>query len=471
MTRQQKANPRGTRPSFLFDAEAIEVLVLGLTVALLTLAFVLGGSGRDRPFAIMAIELVGVLLLAASIWRGALAERRQLPTPLLSLLILLVAVPLLQVLPLPPAIWTMLPGREAAVETLAVAGLTPGWAPLSLDPAKTFDAVLWLMAPAAIFLAVSSMSQRRRLLLVGLVLGLVLVGLAYGGFQVSALTGVATAEGTLPVGFFSNRNHQGIAMAVAIPFVAAAASVIGADPLKRQFANIAYAILTAVFVVGALVTQSRAGFVLAAGAVIISVAIFWAAYERRERSLQGAITIGSLTALLAIALPLGIFAVLDRFRPVDEVEGRFAMWPAIIEAGAHLNPAGSGIGTFDSIYRAGEPLRLFGENYVNHAHNDYLELWMETGLLFPLLFMVFAALVVKASWEAWARSDDRYAPVTRAAGAVVVLLLLHSVVDYPLRVQALACIFALAAALLLTPARPSAELSTVARRPSRSRAT
>ena len=91
--------------------------------------------------------------------------------------------------------------------------------------------------------------------------------------------------------------------------------------------------------------------------------------------------------------------------------------------------------------------------FVNHAHNDWLELWLEGGLPAAALMACFLALFAVQTIRVW-NPRGAYAEhvLPRAASVVGMVLLLHSLVEFPLRMPALACIFAAMMAMLMAPA-------------------
>ena len=64
-------------------------------------------------------------------------------------------------------------------------------------------------------------------------------------------------------------------------------------------------------------------------------------------------------------------------------------------------------------YRAWEPLDLMGPNFINHAHNDYLELWLETGWLAPPILAAFFLWLGRASLKAWLGPATQSAALAR----------------------------------------------------------
>src|SRR5690606_5159912 len=123
----------------------------------------------------------------------------------------LLAIPLIQLIPLPPAIWTRLPARDQMVLALELAGLQPGWAPLTLTPDHTRRSALAHLPPVAFFLAVLSMSLVQRDRMVKIVIAAAVVGIVLGAAQLVSggdklYVWHWTDAGSVN-GFFANRNH------------------------------------------------------------------------------------------------------------------------------------------------------------------------------------------------------------------------------------------------------------------------
>ncbi|MER8543502.1 O-antigen ligase family protein [Mesorhizobium sp. M1334] len=98
--------------------------------------------------------------------------------------------------------------------------------------------------------------------------------------------------------------------------------------------------------------------------------------------------------------------------------------------------AGVGFGNFQNAYQIYEREGMIFRQYVNHAHNEYLEIAFEGGVPAILLMAVYFVLLFAALVRV--RRD----PLQKAAFLSVSFLLIHSLVDYPLRTGALAMTFA-----------------------------
>lgn len=120
-----------------------------------------------------------------------------------------------------------------------------------------------------------------------------------------------------------------------------------------------------------------------------------------------------------------------------------------LRIGADMAPLGSGLGTFVPVYGMYETPQTLGAGLINYAHNDWLQLWLEGGIGAAVLLGLFCLWYFARTVHVWrwgGNTLDDLLP--RAASLVVALLLIHSLVDYPLRSTALMCVFALACGLM-----------------------
>jgi O-antigen ligase len=119
--------------------------------------------------------------------------------------------------------------------------------------------------------------------------------------------------------------------------------------------------------------------------------------------------------------------------------------PAILES----FPVGTGLGSFERVYRLREDPAKVDSVFINHAHSDPLEWLLETGLPGLLLLLALLAWWLTRTVQLW-RSEEREL-VPLAATIATAAILAHSLVDFPLRDPAIQALFALALALMAEP--------------------
>lgn len=436
-----------------WDAVAIAAAIL------LALSFVFGGASREHALRLAIVELAALPLLIMSADRlirsGLWREHRFA----LALLGGLAAIPLIQLIPLPPALWTALPGRAEMVLALELSGLQPGWAPLTVTPDLTWQSALAILPPAAVFLAVLSSSQARTARMMAFYLAAAVISVMLGAAQLASggerlypweTTGVGSVTG-----FFANRNHLATLLLACLPF----AAVFGAAVLRRRSDQRLPLWFGALFmglvVIGLAAIRSRAGVILFGPVAIASLLAAWIA-AGRGRPGPGllALTGGVAAAIGAVAI-LALPPILARFDVQSAPEGRFEGWPIVAEASQTWLPLGSGIGSFDAVFRSVEPLEQLDPTFFNHAHNEYLETWLEAGWLGAALIIAFLIWYGRRLWAAWKAGPSRERDLQRAASIALLAMLVHSGVDYPLRTATLAVLFALCAAILEKAGRPT----------------
>jgi O-antigen ligase len=370
--------------------------------------------------------------------------------PALVLLVLICLVPLAQLLPLPAHVWAALPGHATPAEVSRLVGLGDRARPLSLAPEQTKLGALSLIVPAALFITTLQLgaSARDRLLLV--IVAFAFVSAIFGVFQVAAGGGIhldiyrQVHEG-YPVGFFANRNHEGDLLLIALP---ACAHLIRTTTIRER-AKLGLLLAAVLFLSMAVVsTQSRTAFSLLPLALGGVVAVWFGDVRHRR------VWIGFAVLLATLLIGFGLIEVtpvgqhlVTRFSTVGD-DLRPIIWRNSWVAVYNFWPAGSGVGSFVPVYQMFEDLDWVGEAWANHAHNDYIEILLETGIAGAVLMTTFAILAGLSLLKtaSGAVRGQRYVAVS-----MILILLAHSLTDYPLRTFALLSVFAIAAAMLYVP--------------------
>jgi len=168
---------------------------------------------------------------------------------------------------------------------------------------------------------------------------------------------------------------------------------------------------------------------------------------------------------VGLASLIGLAPVWSRFTLQDPIEdGRWKIFDATLQAIGEFFPLGSGAGTFEDVMRRFHPADFPGVT-INRAHNDYLEWLLEFGLIAGLLIAVWLLLYLRQWGRVWKRGE--WAPFRFAqagAGIALLLMMLHTLVDFNLRIPANAVFTAFLAAVFFPPsARGAARGASPAR--------
>jgi O-antigen ligase len=255
-------------------------------------------------------------------------------------------------------------------------------------------------------------------------------------------------------GFFANANHMADLLVVTLPFLAAALAQSGdreRTPQQHSAALVVFAGAVLVIAVGIALNGSLAGYGLAIPVLAASALIAFPA-RRLSRWLAPGAAILFIAAIGWLSTtPLSNSQQLSSTAS-SSVQSRREILATSLKTTGDFMPFGSGIGTFQRVYALHEDHdRLNPTIYVNHAHNDYIEMALEMGLPGVILIGLFLLWWARAAWTKWpTKSRDPYA---RAAVVASAAMLLHSVVDFPLRTAALSACFAMCLALLARPKR------------------
>ncbi len=418
--------------------------------ALLAVALLLGGGGSGFPATELVVELTGVIVLTSELWRLEWASVGRPARWGLLLLLLTILLPLIQLIPLPPSVWQNLPGRGFSKDASELLGTSAAYRPISLDPDMTLRSALALIPAAAMMLAALrlTMAETRHLLL--LMIAVAGASVALSSMQVAmGPTGTAylyiTSQQGLATGFFANRNHQGAFLDVA--FLAAAALAAGAKGRVRGTVSVERVLLLAmmgVCLLGTLATASRTASAVAVIAVVLTIPWFFRLRYRVRVKPPVVITVVAVivVALAALYFTSGFQLLLHRYQASDDARAHF--WPDVIYAIGVFFPIGTGLGSFDPVFRSIEQLSIVGPLYVNDAHNDFMQLAVETGIFGPLLLIatiVYLAKIARGRRQLADRSAER--TMMEAALYAILLFALHSLTDYPLRTLALETVLGL----------------------------
>lgn len=455
-----------------------------LCAAVLIACFLFGGGSRIGFLGDFITQLVALPLLLLSFGRW-ISDREHFMLLqqssgrlLIGSVAFFVAVILVQLFPL-PASWF-----ASRFSSTTETGLPISFSQLSLTPAATWAVALSCIAPLAVFAGVSQLNEKQRFSLVWLALGFGAFSLLVGFLQVvggpqSYLRFFEITNPTEAVGFFANRNHfaaqlYATLIFASLWFVFTANNLVKPSSLgsKTILWFAAAAALIIALIAGLAMARSRAGIFLSMAAIIGIAAMFatsskatlqhYASHNRR-------ILIVVLGLALVFAMQFGLQRVLSRFEtdPLDDL--RTALTPTTLKLAVTNLPFGTGLGSFVPIYAGEENTGNLFTGYANRAHNDWAEFLLEAGALGVGCITLFLWWFIVRATAVWRHGEiiDRHQILQRGVTLIIALLLLHSLVDYPLRTTSLAVLFAFACAILIQPPKNEEQSDHQEQMPSR----
>lgn len=436
-----------------------------IAILLIAAAMLLGGGGSPAPVPEMLLQVICAMLIAALLVAAPVPAAR-VPRPAWIIAGLLIVLPALQLVPLPPAIWHALPAREGERAALALVGAQDSWRPWSVSPARTLASLLALGPPVASLLLTASLARAGRNMVMGVIAGCGLLALLIGTLQISG--GEANpARFYVPDapylnGFQANHNSAADVLLIAMVAFAGALREWSERRPGRLSAGVTLGVLgggAILFSLGVFLTASRAGTALlpVAWLAVVAIAWPWLRFSRKTLIAIGVCVVAAALGLLMLFEMNGVIArVLSRYN--FEGEFRPQLWRDALYAAQQYLPFGAGVGTFVPVFIAAERLEVVDPSLPNRAHNELLEVAMETGVVGLIAVSIGLFLLSRLLMAGLRRPPAESRAQVYFAAATFSIVALHSQVDYPLRSMSLACIAAAAAGLLMPAARqrPSA---------------
>ncbi len=465
---------RGTPP-------LLERFLLGLSSACILAALFFGpvAFGGVETWAYATLAVLAYAALAFALAYALLSRTMdRLATPLLIPLLLALLFVGFQCVSWPIGLIAWISPGTAEAYRLAAGpgGEMPGQVSLSLYKYASKGAFLCLSAYIALFAATLICARTRRDL-VRFAVAIVAVGALIAVIGIlQRLSGTTKIYWWRPVSFggslfgpFVSRNQfasfGGVCFFVGLGLLLAyATAVAAAGGWRKEFLRrgskrvpqlIAYAAATALTGIAVAWSFSRGGLL----ALVLALAGFFLLMGlikvRKDKMLY-------LTAILAVVaggvIYLGWSRVAERFNTLEErgfdasFSDRLTMFRDAWRIGREFPAAGTGAGTFESVYPRYKTLLV--DATATSPHNEYLHVFAEMGLPGVLLLLAALGLFFFITLRGLIRRKNLFERCLLAGGIVAALMVaLHSLVDFPMRSPAVACTLAVVAALAVAAAR------------------
>lgn len=434
---------------------SVPSLPLTLFSALLFVLVIAGGSTRADVLGQAIVRSFATLVMILSILFGPRPTSVD-TKPVWFIVAACTILPVVQLIPLPPALWQALPGRTLFSQAAIITEEAQPWRPLSLVPGATLNAIGSLLVPMATLMVLTQMTEEdhRRLptIILSMTAALMLIGLLqFSGVTIASPFG---DRGPADVnGFFDNRNHFAFMLAIGC----IVAPVWAFSTKRRQVWRAPVALgLMLLFILAILATGSRAGVIVGVLALFFGMII-----ARRNIGLVLArfprwVATASVLALAITAATVILLSYatnraesVNRVLTVDIAQDmRNRALPSVWKLLEIYWPVGTGYGSFDPVFRIHEPFSLLSPYFFNHAHNDLLEVIIDGGAAGLVLLGSAIIWWAIASVRIWRPRPEARGPLGKLGSAAILLTLLASAVDYPVRAPLIMAVLTAAAVWL-----------------------
>jgi len=324
---------------------------------------------------------------------------------------------------------------------------------ISQDPFSTLSAALHFIAIYTVFaLALSSFNSAGRIKITALFISLVGFAAAFFAIIQRAISPqkiYGIYEALEPFGPFVNKHNFAafMCMAVAIPM-----GMVLQGAVKREHVPI-YVIAIALMAVSIFVSTSRGGLV-----AFVAETLFLT-FVSSNRFVKDGVRWPKfvLAAVFLITVAVGAALIggetsFSRLRETaasgDFTSKRTEIWKVTADVIADGMPLGSGIGAYGAAYTKFD--RQNGIERVEQAHNDYLQVLADAGLVGLGAGILFLYLLFRLGRRALEIGNGLRRGVAVGALVGIVGVLVHSVFDFVLHITAVSVLFVMLMALLVT---------------------
>lgn len=436
------------RPTFLSSA------VFTLVVAILVATVLLYGTVHPPMIALFYVLVVFAALCAiGESWKAG--ELRVNTSPIQLPLILAAAYAFVQVVPF------------GSVDIGAGVGAVPRT--ISQDPFWTLMFGIHALG-LSLFLAIclNTLNSARRIQRIAVLI--TVFGFVYAFFSViqsflspDRIYGVYEVNFAKPFGSFVNRHNFAayMEMCIAVPLGMLMHGAVARD--KR----LVFVTTVALMGVALLMSGSRGGMV-ALGSQVVMLLIL-----SRDRVTGGRMWLkGVFAIVLALCIVLGAAFIggetsMSRLSETAKSEDfstkRTQIWDNTLEVIRNGFPFGAGLGAFSVAYAKQDSGS--GLERVEQAHNDYLQVLADAGIIGGLIGLFFLSMVFKSGFRAARLEDGARRGVAVGAFVGIFGVLVHSLFDFVLHTTAVSVLFLLLVALLTSSERGHADDAKEKRRP------
>lgn len=325
------------------------------------------------------------------------------------------------------------------------AGVTAIPRTISFQPFVTEVSALHFLA-LLIFLAafltyVNSLERLRKLVYVITIFGFVFAFFAIlqAVLSPTKIFGIYEPKYAVPFGSFVNRHNFAayMEMTLGLPLGLMFAGAVGRD--KRLI------FITAVGLMGIalLLSGSRGGFVSLVAEIFFLIILTTKTTNKVQFAVKIFLSVLLMAVIIAGAILIGGESSLTRFAETaassDFSTNRTHIWNVTLSVIKNTMPFGAGLGAYGNAYTAYDSLN--GLERVEQAHNDYLQILADAGIVGLILGAYFLYELFKTGLRHAKTSSKFRRGIAIGALAGCFAILVHSLFDFVLHTTAIATLF------------------------------
>ena len=447
------------------------MITLSYSIFLFILAFAPLAFASVEHWSMMTVEIlssVAFLILLVGLKRDGLSFLR---VPGGVPLLLILGFMLIQLIPFPPSVIKWLSPQGWEVYRLVYEqGGGVGWISISVNQKATLQEFLRISSYGVFYvLTIQLLRSGRRIrktLEFVVVLALVIASIAI--LQQFTADGriywIRSAPGGEPGGPWVNINQYAAFIAAISPLVLGLflfyrpraydkatvrqqIVVYFSSPQSSRHQILGFGFI--LMNLSVFISLCRGGIV----AIVLSMLLFILLVGYKRRSFRNITLWACLCIALLFVTSFGWQPIIDRFGTAFDAKGvvsvgRMTVWSDSLAIFKDFPLLGAGFGTFNDIYPSYKTIPL--DKIWDHAHNDYLELLTDGGLIGFTLAAWFCLAVLLHGWKKISVRGDRFA-VLVGIGSItsICALLIHSIFDFNLHNGAVGLYFFFLCGLLV----------------------
>ena len=437
-----------------------------------TLVFTPLAFGTVEEWSMTTVQLLIVFTVFFFCLQRRTSPDKLLQAPGLVPLVLLVCFMALQMVPLPPGLVKLLsPASYHAYQPVNELSNPGAWIPMTIYRKETFLEFLRVASYGIFYvLTIQLLSSGDRLkktvsICCWLAIGIALLAILQKYSSPDKIFWFRSVSTASPIGPWVNRSQYCGYIEMMAPLTLALAlfyrpSLNPEESLRQRIVTFfspsggnLYMVLglgVLILVCSAFISLSRGGII----AVSFSLLFFFSLIAWKTTRYSRMFFIGVVGALILSVTWFGWDPIFRRFEQIVDSSGqisidRFRIWGDVLPLIKDFWLTGSGFGTFIAVF----PLyRTFpGREIYDHAHNDYLELLTDGGIIGFALAAWFVIAVLRAGWKMIGRRRDRYARLV-GIGALcgISAMLIHGISDFNMHNGAVGLYFFFLCGLLVS---------------------